>query len=477
MCLLVFIILNQMEHLHILANFYFNLGFNVTHISLDRKEYHKNLKTTFFHWDLKLKAPSHNWEIYYQRRQTLAELNSFNWKEATGLGVVLGFGKLRALDIDDCTDLILIDEILLKLKLPKNYEWVVRSGSKNGFHIIFYSNEHNYLTEPGKVKAFKPNQQNKNKFKHIELRWKGHLVLPPSIHPTFNKYEFINKSYPYMSPSFIEIKNVEEVINNYCKENKISLSLIGSEQETTKDPNDTSGTYIDTDEEETKASTNISATYDTDDERIEDSADTSGTYIDTRITHKKPLFLFFDTETTGLPRNWEAPLNDLNNWPRLVQLAFLLYDSNGNKISGGDFIIQPVGFIIPKEASNIHGITTEKANKEGKVLLSVLEEFQSLINQTDFLVAHNMSFDEKIIGAEFLRNRMLNSIANKKKICTMERTTNFCAIDGPYGYKWPKLSELHHKLFRTGFEEAHNASVDITATAKCFWELKKLGKI
>ena len=280
-----------------------------------------------------------------------------------------------------------------------------------------------------------------------------------------------------MSPSFIEIKNVEEVINNYCKENKISLSLIGSEQETTKDPNDTSGTYIDTDEEETKASTNISATYDTDDERIEDSADTSGTYIDTRITHKKPLFLFFDTETTGLPRNWEAPLNDLNNWPRLVQLAFLLYDSNGNKISGGDFIIQPVGFIIPKEASNIHGITTEKANKEGKVLLSVLEEFQSLINQTDFLVAHNMSFDEKIIGAEFLRNRMLNSIANKKKICTMERTTNFCAIDGPYGYKWPKLSELHHKLFRTGFEEAHNASVDITATAKCFWELKKLGKI
>ena len=59
----------------------------------------------------------------------------------------------------------------------------------------------------------------------------------------------------------------------------------------------------------------------------------------------------------------------------------------------------------------------------------------------------------------------------------MQSTTNFCAIDGPYGYKWPKLSELHYKLFRTGFEEAHNASVDITATAKCFWELKRLGKI
>lgn len=57
----------------------------------------------------------------------------------------------------------------------------------------------------------------------------------------------------------------------------------------------------------------------------------------------------------------------------------------------------------------------------------------------------------------------------------MESTTNFCAINGAYGYKWPKLSELHYKLFRTNFDEAHNAAVDITATAKCFWELKKRG--
>ncbi|HET7116363.1 MAG TPA: hypothetical protein VFI29_07720 [Hanamia sp.] len=38
---------------------------------------------------------------------------------------------------------------------------------------------------------------------------------------------------------------------------------------------------------------------------------------------------------------------------------------------------------------------------------------------------------------------------------------------------WPRLSELHYKLFRTGFEETHNAAVDITVTAKCFWKLKK----
>jgi len=189
------------------------------------------------------------------------------------------------------------------------------------------------------------------------------------------------------------------------------------------------------------------------------------------------MYLFFDTETTGLPRSWKAPVTDLNNWPRLVQLAYLYYDSKGNKISGGDYIIKPEGFTIPTNASKVHGISNEKALREGQSITHVLQDFHSLIGQASYLVAHNMSFDEKIVGAEFLRNGMQNIIQSKNKICTMERTTNFCAISGPYGYKWPKLSELHYKLFGAGFEEAHNAAVDITATAKCFWELKRLGKI
>ena len=189
------------------------------------------------------------------------------------------------------------------------------------------------------------------------------------------------------------------------------------------------------------------------------------------------MYLFFDTETTGLPKNWKAPVTDVNNWPRLVQLAYLFYDLNRNLVSEGNFIIKPDGFIIPNEASRIHKITTERAYNEGQDLLTVLQTFQKLIDQADYLVAHNMSFDEKIIGAEFLRNKMVNSLDTRNKICTMHSTTNFCKLDGPYGYKWPKLSELHYKLFRTGFEEAHDASVDITATARCFWELRKLGKI
>lgn len=193
---------------------------------------------------------------------------------------------------------------------------------------------------------------------------------------------------------------------------------------------------------------------------------------------KKNGILFFDTETTGLPQNWYAPVDDLNNWPRLVQIAWILCDSDGTVISQYDSIISPEGFSIPQEVSLIHGITTDIALREGSPLAVVLSLFQQAIDQSAYIVAHNISFDEMIVGAEFLRNNMPNSIATKQKICTKERSTTFCAIpraNGLNDYKWPKLSELCEKLFGTKFEDFHNALADVNATAKCFWEMKKRG--
>ena len=187
------------------------------------------------------------------------------------------------------------------------------------------------------------------------------------------------------------------------------------------------------------------------------------------------MYLFFDTETNGLPKNWDAPITELSNWPRLVQVAWILFDNDGNEIENNDYIIKPVGFSIPLEASSIHGITTERAEKEGIDLKISLEEFSKQIERATHLVAHNMNFDEKIMGAEFLRSGYDNPVPDKKRICTMQSTTDFCAIEGYYGYKWPKLSELHIKLFGFDFEDAHDAAADIKATAKCFWELKKRG--
>jgi len=189
------------------------------------------------------------------------------------------------------------------------------------------------------------------------------------------------------------------------------------------------------------------------------------------------MYLFFDTETTGLPRNWKAPVYDVNNWPRIGQMAWLLYDANGKLLEQEDQIIRPDGYIIPPAAERVHGISTRQAMEEGEDLIVVLSEFEERARKADYLVAHNMSFDEKIAGAEFHRVGLDNPIPQKERICTMTSTTDFCGIEGPYGYKWPKLNELHRKLFGEDFQEAHNAAADIQATGRCFWELRDRGLI
>jgi len=189
------------------------------------------------------------------------------------------------------------------------------------------------------------------------------------------------------------------------------------------------------------------------------------------------MYLFFDTETTGLPKRWSAPATDFDNWPRLVQIAWLIYDNEGEKIRGKNYIIKPEGFEIPEEASKIHGITTEFALKKGKILKPVLREFSKAMIESDYIIAHNISFDEKIIESEFLRTGTQKGLFSPKKMCTKDLSTEFCAIEGSCGYKWPSLKELHIKLFGEDFEDAHDAMVDVRACAKCFFELKKLGVI
>lgn len=185
------------------------------------------------------------------------------------------------------------------------------------------------------------------------------------------------------------------------------------------------------------------------------------------------LLLFFDTETTGLPKNWKAPASDVNNWPRLIQFAWQLYDVNGNLLESNSSIIKPDNFVIPKESSNIHGITTERAYVEGENLNQVLDKFKRNLDKANLIIAHNMSFDEKVLGAEFYRLHNYNPLTKIEKLCTMQLSTNICKIDGTYGYKWPKLEELHYFLFKKGFDNAHDAEADIQATADCYFELKK----
>ena len=192
------------------------------------------------------------------------------------------------------------------------------------------------------------------------------------------------------------------------------------------------------------------------------------------------MYLIFDTETTGLPKKWNAPITDSDNWPRCVQLAWQLHDSKGALISDHSYLIKPENFNIPFESEQIHGISTELANKIGVDLDEVLNKFISDLSNAGFIIGHNVKFDLNIIGAELFR---INSDVNllEKDIldtCT-EMTANVCKLPGGRGgkFKFPTLIELYSFLFDESFSEAHNASADVEATARAFFELVRIGII
>ena len=186
------------------------------------------------------------------------------------------------------------------------------------------------------------------------------------------------------------------------------------------------------------------------------------------------MYLIFDTETTGLPKRWDAPLTDFDNWPRCIQIAWQLHDEMGNLLEHQDYLIKPEGFNIPFDAEKVHGISTELASENGITLQEVLEKFEISLSKSKFIVGQNLGFDVNIMGAEFLRAGRENMVQNFPVLdtCT-ERTAELCQLPGGrYGrFKLPTLTELHQKLFNEPFAEAHNATADVEATTRCFLEL------
>jgi len=186
------------------------------------------------------------------------------------------------------------------------------------------------------------------------------------------------------------------------------------------------------------------------------------------------MYLIFDTETTGLPRNWAAPISDTDNWPRCIQIAWQLHDAMGNLIEHQDYLVRPEGFNIPYDAERIHGISTELAQAQGIPLSEVLEKFNTALSKAKFIVGQNVGFDVNIMGCEFYRLGVNSPMATLPVLdtCT-EVTAELLKLPGGRGgkFKLPTLTELHSYLFNVPFAEAHNATADVEATTRCFLEL------
>ena len=115
------------------------------------------------------------------------------------------------------------------------------------------------------------------------------------------------------------------------------------------------------------------------------------------------MYLIFDTETTGLPKKFNAPVSDVDNWPRCVQIAWQLHDYDGSLIEHNDFLIKPENYDIPYQSEKIHGISTALAKEKGETIEIVLKSFKDALSKTQILVGQNLKFDLNIIGSEFHR--------------------------------------------------------------------------
>ncbi|MEM6967262.1 MAG: 3'-5' exonuclease, partial [Bacteroidota bacterium] len=110
---------------------------------------------------------------------------------------------------------------------------------------------------------------------------------------------------------------------------------------------------------------------------------------------------------------------------------------------------------------------------------TVLKKFSALIDESEYLVAHNMNLAANVVEAEFIRKGISSRLMASEQFSLMQEATYFCKIlaKGGTKYKWPSLQEIHMKCYNSHFADAHEAKVNVQALANCFFYLVKKEEI
>jgi len=185
--------------------------------------------------------------------------------------------------------------------------------------------------------------------------------------------------------------------------------------------------------------------------------------------------LFIDTETSGLPKNWNLPYTEDANWPHAVQVSWVIYTKDRQEVKREDHYINDGDFRITNGAFKIHGITPEFLKQNGEprkqvmqLLYDDLEKYQPLV------VGHFMELDYHITGVAFYRLGMQQPINDLTMYCTMVGSKHL--VRNPQR-QYLKLGQLYELLFDKQLLKQHNAMTDALATAEVFFELQRLGAI
>jgi len=179
-------------------------------------------------------------------------------------------------------------------------------------------------------------------------------------------------------------------------------------------------------------------------------------------------YIAFDFETSGLPRgrrNIKVTHETLSNFDgcRAVSLSAARFSQRGRLIKTFDAIIRPDDFKIGEESVAIHGITNERALKEGRPFPEVFRDFMDFIGpRTKTLVAHNAQFDTSVLHSEILRHGLDATQVDDLVIrCTLELYKD--RFLSPI-----KLTKLYSEIFGEEFDNAHNSLADSIACGKVY---------
>lgn len=182
--------------------------------------------------------------------------------------------------------------------------------------------------------------------------------------------------------------------------------------------------------------------------------------------------LIIDTETTGLPLNFDAPVTATGNWPHLVQIAWIIEDTESGLSTSSEYIIAPDWWKIPDGMK--HGISNEDALEAGIGLGNAMESLSSDLVRCHEVVAHNIDFDIPILQHAFYELGMFDYFQKHRFICTQKMSTDILRIPlkkgkrGEGGYKWPSLAELATFCKVCPDGDYHDALVDARVCAECY---------
>ena len=187
----------------------------------------------------------------------------------------------------------------------------------------------------------------------------------------------------------------------------------------------------------------------------------------------RDYLLFVDTETSGIPRDWNKPYASRSNWPHIAQLAWVVCTPDGQEVKMENHYIQPNDYDMDPAARSVHGLTLEFLREKGESRHAVMQQLhQDLLRYKPLVVAHFMQLDFHMVGVGFHRAGLTNPMLGLPTFCTM-RATGPLLRHSTQGFL--RLGELYQRLFHEPLENAHDALVDARAAARCYFEMRRQG--